>query len=105
MSFTFDQCHGRPFTPARFLQNELEGIGLTAKKRADVLEVPPNRLYQLGAGKRNVTADTAWRLGQYFGEATGWRGDTENPVSTAGNAASAGSLKRLAPWLLQCFAG
>ena len=29
--------------------------------------MPPNRLYQILAGKRNVTADTALRLGQYFG--------------------------------------
>ena len=29
--------------------------------------MPPNRLYQLVAGKRNITADTALRLGQYFG--------------------------------------
>ncbi|MEO8662575.1 MAG: HigA family addiction module antitoxin [Bryobacteraceae bacterium] len=34
---------------------------------ADLIEVPPNRLYQLLAGKRNVTADTALRLSQYFG--------------------------------------
>ncbi len=40
---------------------------LTAKRLADVIEVPPNRLYQLLAGERNVTADTALRLGQYFG--------------------------------------
>ena len=42
-------------------------MGLTAKKLADVIEVPPNRLYQLIAGKRSVTADTALRLSQYFG--------------------------------------
>jgi addiction module HigA family antidote len=29
--------------------------------------VPPNRLDQVLAGKRNVTADTALRLAQYFG--------------------------------------
>jgi len=29
--------------------------------------VPPNRLFQLLAGKRNVTADTALRLSQHFG--------------------------------------
>jgi addiction module HigA family antidote len=29
--------------------------------------VAPNRLYQILAGKRNMTADTALRLGQYFG--------------------------------------
>jgi len=32
-----------------------------------VIEVPPNRLYQILAGKRNITADTALRLGQHFG--------------------------------------
>ena len=42
-------------------------MGLTTKKLADVVEVPPNRLYQLIAGKRNVRADTALRLSQYFG--------------------------------------
>ncbi len=46
---------------------ELEEISLTVKRLADVIEVPPNRLYQLLARKRNVTADTALRLGRYFG--------------------------------------
>ena len=40
--------------------------GCPGQKLADVIEVAPNRLYQLLAGKRNVTADTALRLGQYF---------------------------------------
>ena len=31
--------------------------------------MPPNRLYQVLAGKRSVTTDTALRLGQYFGMA------------------------------------
>ena len=56
-----------PIHPGEILADELEEIGLSAKKLADVIEVPPNRLYQLLAGKRNVTADTALRLGQYFG--------------------------------------
>ncbi len=56
-----------PIHPGEILADELEEIGLTAKKLADVIEVPPNRLYQLIAGKRNVTADTALRLSQYFG--------------------------------------
>ncbi len=29
--------------------------------------MPANRISQIIAGKRNVTADTALRLGQYFG--------------------------------------
>jgi len=56
-----------PIHPGEILSDELEEIGLTAKRLADLIEVPPNRLYQLLAGKRNVTADTALRLGQYFG--------------------------------------
>lgn len=40
---------------------------MTAKRLADLIEVPPNRIYQVLAGKRNMTADTALRLGQYFG--------------------------------------
>ena len=56
-----------PIHPGEILGDELEETGLTAKKLAEVLEVPPNRLYQLLAGKRSITADTALRLGQYFG--------------------------------------
>jgi addiction module HigA family antidote len=56
-----------PIHPGEILGDELEEIGLSAKKLADVIQVPPNRLYQLLAGKRNVTADTALRLSQYFG--------------------------------------
>ncbi|MGC2659689.1 MAG: HigA family addiction module antitoxin [Bryobacteraceae bacterium] len=56
-----------PIHPGEILADELEETGLTAKKLAGVIEVPPNRLYQLLAGKRNMTADTALRLSQYFG--------------------------------------
>jgi addiction module HigA family antidote len=56
-----------PIHPGEILSDELDEIGLTAKKLADVIDVPPNRLYQLLAGKRSVTADTALRLSQYFG--------------------------------------
>ena len=56
-----------PIHPGEILSDELDEIGLTAKKLAGVIEVPPNRLYQILAGKRNITADTALRLGRYFG--------------------------------------
>src|SRR6266404_8803120 len=56
-----------PIHPGEILADELEEIGLSARRLADVIEVPPNRLYQLLAGKRSVTADTALRLSQYFG--------------------------------------
>ena len=56
-----------PIHPGEILADELEETGLTAKRLADVIKVPPNRLYQLVAGKRSMTADTALRLSQYFG--------------------------------------
>ncbi len=56
-----------PIHPGEILGDELEETGLSAKKLADLIKVPPNRLYQLIAGKRNMTADTALRLSRYFG--------------------------------------
>jgi addiction module HigA family antidote len=56
-----------PIHPGEILGDELEEIGLSAKRLADVIEVPPNRLYQLLAGKCSMTADTALRLSRYFG--------------------------------------
>lgn len=56
-----------PIHPGEILGAELEEIGLSAKRLAGVIEVPPNRLYQLLAGKRSMTADTALRLSRYFG--------------------------------------
>ena len=56
-----------PIHPGEVLADELEEMELSAKQLADVLQVPPNRLYQLLAGKRSLTADTALRLAQYFG--------------------------------------
>jgi antitoxin HigA-1 len=56
-----------PIHPGEILSDELEETGLSAKRLADVIEVPPNRVYQLLAKKRSMTADTALRLGQYFG--------------------------------------
>ena len=56
-----------PIYPGEILGDELEEIGLSAKRLADVIQVPPNRLYQILAGKRNFTADTALRLGRHLG--------------------------------------
>jgi antitoxin HigA-1 len=47
-------------------------LAFPRKRLADAIEVPPNRLYQILAGKRAMTADTALRLGQYFGMTAGF---------------------------------
>ena len=40
---------------------------MSAAELARIIHVPANRISQIIAGKRNVTADTALRLGRYFG--------------------------------------
>lgn len=57
----------KPVHPGEILNEELETLGLSAAKLARLIDVPTNRISQLVAGKRNMTADTALRLAQYLG--------------------------------------
>jgi addiction module HigA family antidote len=61
-----------PIHPGVVLADELAETGQSARRLAELIEVPPNRLYQIVAGKRNMTADTALRLGRYFGMSAGF---------------------------------
>jgi antitoxin HigA-1 len=62
-----------PIHPGEILADELEALDMTAAELARELHVPSNRLYQLVAGKRAMTADTALRLEQWLGvEAAFW---------------------------------
>jgi addiction module HigA family antidote len=56
-----------PIHPGAVLTDELATLGLTGAGLARELRVPPNRVYQVLAGKRAVTAETALRLGRWFG--------------------------------------
>lgn len=56
-----------PIHPGEILADELEEIGISAAELARIIEVPANRITQIIAGKRSITADTALRLAQYFG--------------------------------------
>jgi len=53
--------------PGEFLSDELEEIGITPTELSRRIDVPPNRISQIIRGLRDVTADTALRLGQFFG--------------------------------------
>ena len=53
--------------PGEILAEELEAAGLSAAELARLIEVPANRVSMIIAGRRAVTADTALRLGRYFG--------------------------------------
>ena len=57
-----------PITPGEILMEEfLEPMGITQNKLAVSIGVPPRRINEIVHGKRRITADTALRLGRYFG--------------------------------------
>ena len=53
--------------PGRILKRELEARGLSANKLALALRVPSGRITSILNGKRAISAETALRLAQYFG--------------------------------------
>jgi addiction module HigA family antidote len=62
-----------PIHPGTILGDELAELNMTPAELARILHVPSNRIYQLIAGKRAMTADTALRLQQWLGvEAAFW---------------------------------
>lgn len=56
-----------PIHPGEILKDELEEIGISAAELARQLRVPENRMSEVIRGRRNITADTALRLGKWFG--------------------------------------
>jgi addiction module HigA family antidote len=56
-----------PIHPGEFLHDELEELGISAAELARRIHVPANRISQILAGRRNISADTALRLGRWFG--------------------------------------
>ena len=56
-----------PIHPGEFLADELKELGMSAAELARIIRVPANRISQIISGKRNITADTALRVGRYFG--------------------------------------
>lgn len=56
-----------PVHPGRTLATELQARGMTAHALALKLRVPANRITEIIAGRRGISAETALRLGRYFG--------------------------------------
>ena len=53
--------------PGEILREELTEMGVSPTTFARQIDVPPNRVSQIIAGKRSVTGDTALRFGHWFG--------------------------------------
>ena len=58
----------QPVHPGEILLKEfLKPMGISQNRLALDVRVPPRRINEIVHGKRRITADTALRLGRYFG--------------------------------------
>ena len=57
----------KPIHPGRILKREITARKLSANKLALSLRVPSGRITQILNQKRGISAETALRLAQYFG--------------------------------------
>ncbi|MEH6544567.1 MAG: HigA family addiction module antitoxin [Porticoccaceae bacterium] len=53
--------------PGQILVDELEELEISPTELSRRIDVPPNRISQIINGKRDISADTALRLGQFLG--------------------------------------
>jgi addiction module HigA family antidote len=56
-----------PIHPGTHLAEELEEVGISAAELARQIDVPVNRVTSIVNGQRGIAADTALRLGHWFG--------------------------------------
>ena len=57
-----------PIHPGEILMEEFLGpMGISQYRLAKDISVPPRRINEIVHGKRAITADTALRLGRFFG--------------------------------------
>ena len=62
-----------PVTPGELLREEfLVPMGVTKYRLAKEIGVPAQRIGEIVAGRRTITADTDLRMGRYFGLSRGY---------------------------------
>ena len=89
-----------PVTPGELLREEfLVPMGLSQYRLAKELAVPAQRISEIVAGKRSITADTDLRLCRFFGLSNGYwlRAQAAHDTEVA-EQSLASELKRIKPW-------
>lgn len=89
-----------PVTPGELLLEEfLKPMGLSQYRLAKEIGVPPQRIGEIVAGKRGITADTDLRLCRFFGLSKGYwlRAQVAHDTEVA-EEALAETLARITPW-------
>jgi addiction module HigA family antidote len=85
-----------PIHPGEVLAEELSELNISATELARQLKVPPNRITGIINGTRSVSADTALRLGHWFGtSAVFWLNLQKSYELRLAEKASGSEIKRL----------
>jgi addiction module HigA family antidote len=90
----------KPVTPGELLLEEfLKPMGISQYRLAKEIGVPAQRIGEIIAGRRSVTADTDLRLCRFFGLSNGYwlRAQVAYDTDIAADALSA-TLRKIKPW-------
>lgn len=90
----------KPVTPGELLLEEfLTPMGLSQYRLAKEIDVPPQRIGEIVAGRRSITADTDLRLCRFFGLSNGYwlRAQAAHDTEVA-KEALADTLRAIKPW-------
>lgn len=90
-----------PIHPGEILFKEfLKPMGITQYRLAKEIGVPAQRIGDIVAGKRGITADTDLRLCRFFGLSEGYwlRGQARYDTEVAKDALQA-KLAKIKPWV------
>jgi addiction module HigA family antidote len=89
-----------PITPGEILLEEfLKPMGLSQYRLAKEIDVPAQRISEIVAGKRKVTADTDLRLCRFFGLSNGYWLRAQAAYDTEVAERNMGPLlKNIIPW-------
>ena len=89
-----------PITPGEILLEEfLKPMGISQYRLAKEIGVPAQRISEIVAGKRSITADTDLRLCRFFGLSKGYWLRAQIAYDTeVAEEALVDALKRIKPW-------
>jgi antitoxin HigA-1 len=89
-----------PVTPGEILLEEfLKPMGISQYRLAKEIDVPAQRISEIAAGKRAVTADTDLRLCRFFGLSSGYWLRAQAAFDTEVAEREMGPvLNRIKPW-------
>jgi addiction module HigA family antidote len=90
----------KPVTPGELLRHEfLEPMNLSQYRLAKEIDVPAQRIGEIVAGRRSITADTDLRLCKFFGLSNGYWLRAQAAYDTeVAETALAETLKKIKPW-------